>query len=291
MHHTVISEHVATEVMLGHLARLWPDGLIHVAPRPSDARELAATAARIGADRIVVVGGDGTIHAAVQGVAPLPERPPMAFVPGGTANDATLGLGLPRDPVETLEALAAGLLRAVPFDLVRCNDRWLVNVMSIGLPAQVTATTPAPAKSVLGSLAYLAHGLSLLPGLQAFPVSLQAEGLAFEGRAFALFVGNLPYAGGGYEVCPDARYDDGALDLLLVPFMATGNLLALLGDATLLGDPRNHEFVEHHRLHALRIDLPPGTALNLDGEPYDAAVLELSVAPAHLTVYAGPLSA
>lgn len=287
MQHTIVSEHIATEMLLGHLARLWPTEAVHVAPTPSDVRLLAKTASRAGAERIVVIGGDGTIHAAVQGVAPLEQRPRLAFVPGGTANDAALGLGLPADPLETLEALAAGRLQPVPFDLVRCNDRWLVNVMSIGLPAAVTATTPAPAKHLLGSLAYLAHGLSLLPGLQAFPAAIEAEGLSFNGRAYALYIGNLPYAGGGFEVCPGARYDDGALDLLLVPYMDSGNLLALLGDATLFGDPRNHEFVEQHRLSSLRIDLPPGTPVNLDGEPYEASTLELTVCPGHLSVYCG----
>lgn len=235
--------------------------------------------------RVVVVGGDGTIQAAAQGLYEADRPAHLAIVPAGTANDAARGLEL-GTPLEMLERLEQGTLQPRHFDLNLVNDRVSVNVVSLGTPAQVTRETPQGIKALFGGLAYVLHGLGTLADTQPFKVRMQADGLDFDGEALAVYVGNLPFAGGGFRVCPDADPTDGQLEVLIVPQMEVGPLLALFGDTALRDDPRLHELVELHRFSEIRISLPDETPINLDGEAYAARDLTIRTVPAALTLWA-----
>ncbi|MCA9567488.1 MAG: YegS/Rv2252/BmrU family lipid kinase, partial [Myxococcales bacterium] len=252
----VVSEHVADGPVGAALLRA-PGGAreIVVCGSPDAVEQAATEAAAGGASRVVAVGGDGTVRAVVQGLlAVRTPRPELAIVPAGTANDAARGLGLD-DPFAVLERLEAGTLTPHPLDVNVCNGQCSVNVLSIGTPARVTQATPQESKALLGGLAYVLQGITQLAETRPFRARLHADGLQWEGSALALYIGNLPYAGGGFRVCPDADCTDGLLDLLIVPEMEPGELLALFGDTALLGDPRHHELVEHHRFTSLAVDL------------------------------------
>lgn len=251
---------------------------------PDHAALVARAVADEGAVRVVVAGGDGTVNGVVNGLVEADRSPALAILPMGTANDAALGLGIPTDPIAMMNALEAGAVRARPIDAARCNDRWYLNVATVGPAAALTRDTPRPLKQLLGSVAYVAYGLAHLGDLQAFHARVDAPGLRWEGQALGIYVGNGEYAGGAFRVCPDARMDDGALDVVIVPAMDLGNLLALLGDAAVRGDARLHDLVECHRFPAVRIEVDGDTAANLDGEPVEARCLHMSVRAAALSV-------
>lgn len=254
---------------------------------PVDSPDHAALVARAiaegGAERVVVAGGDGTVNGVVNGLMEAEPSPPLAILPMGTANDAALSLGIPADPVVTMNALDRRTVRVRPIDVARCDDRWFLNVATIGPAAALTRDTPRPLKQLLGSVAYVAYGLVNLGDLQPFPARVEAPGLRWEGDALGIYVGNGEFAGGGFRVCPDARMDDGALDVVIVPSMDLGNLLALLGDAAVRGDARLHELVECHRFPAVRIEAE-GTTANVDGESIALGALRSSVRGRALSV-------
>ncbi len=237
----------------------------------------------LGADRIIAAGGDGTVNAVLNGLlagadghAPVP----MGILPGGTANDAAASLGLFDDVATALTRLWQDDLPPLPTDALRVDGVlkdpfYALNVITFGLPAALTRDTPQGLKSALGGLAYLAYGLSRLPELKPFEVTIEGEELDYDGRAFAVYVGNGCYAGGGYPVCPDAIVDDGLMDVLIVPEMDAGNLVALVGDTTFRGDPRLHDFVEHHRVRSITLTCPDSTHVNADGEPFPGSTWKI----------------
>lgn len=288
--HVVMSEAAAASPELERLlgARLvsGADLTSHVSRSVEETAYLARRAAESGADRVVVAGGDGTVNAAVNGLMEANRQVPLGIVPLGTANDAAVSLGLPADPIETLEGIWSGRFQARRVDVARCGSRWFLNVLSIGKPAKVTRDTPIPMKQALGGLAYLAYGLTQVVEMDAFQAVLQAPGFLWQGAAFAIYVGNGRSAGGGFNVVPDADMRDGMLDVLIVPEMDIGNLLSLFGDTALLNDPSQHEYIVHHRCPSAHLSLQRGTAINVDGEPIEAHQLELGVARRALEVLA-----
>ena len=116
-----------------------------------DARRAAAT---LDVDTLWVVGGDGTLNEAAQGLLErsTDARPAMGIVPCGTANDYARGLGLlGADHAAAISATAT--LETRPMDLLQWGDQVVLNQVTVGLPAAVTSETEQPLKDALGGLA------------------------------------------------------------------------------------------------------------------------------------------
>src|SRR5690606_15493079 len=101
---------------------------------PSVALDEVRTALAVGADAVVALGGDGTVHLALQAVAGT--GVPLGIVPCGTGNDGARSLGLPlKDPVAAIDTVLAGRTRLV--DAARAGDRWFLTVLAAGFDAVV----------------------------------------------------------------------------------------------------------------------------------------------------------
>ena len=217
-------------------------------------------AARSGAARMVVAGGDGSIapaaHAA--GSAGIP----LAVIPVGTANDFARAAGIPDDPREATRLAAEGR-RTRRIDLGWLGKRPFVNVASAGL-APAAARRAAGLKGRLGSLAYLAGAVRA--GVAARPVAcaVGCEGRElFRGRAWQVTVGCSGAFGAGSSV--GGSLDDGLLRAVAVP---AGSRFRLLRMAYGLrrGTIADQDGVEAASCPVVELDLPPGTELNVDGE-------------------------
>src|SRR5206468_6261532 len=103
-----------------------------------DAERQAVEAVAAGVGAVVAVGGDGSVHAALQAVAGT--STPLAVVPAGTGNDLALALGIPKDPVAAARAAAEDLLdgRTTAIDAGRTGDRWWVTVLCCGFDSAVS---------------------------------------------------------------------------------------------------------------------------------------------------------
>ncbi|MGC4897098.1 diacylglycerol kinase [Micromonospora sp. DT31] len=177
----------------------------------------AAVAGGVGA--LVTVGGDGTVHRAVQAVAGT--GVPFGPVPAGTGNDFAVDTGFPADPMAAVDviaaALAAGRTRAV--DLARLShagveDRWYAAVLAAGFDAIVNERANrmrrprGPRRYDLAILAELAR-------LRPRRYRLTLDGEPHEVDAVLVAVGNTASYGGGMRVCPDADPADGLLDVVV----------------------------------------------------------------------------
>ncbi|MFD0981042.1 YegS/Rv2252/BmrU family lipid kinase [Tropicimonas aquimaris] len=238
-----------------------------------------------GCRRVVALGGDGTLNSVVNALQKLNagEDVDLGLVPLGTANDFARGCGLPqRDRDAALLLALTG--KARPTDLGCVNGCHFINVASGGFGAMVTATTPRDMKSVLGGLAYTLHGLSRLGDLhsQTCRIALDGGGTRALSLTFAA-IGNGRFAGGGFDVAPEAEMDDGVLDLSVVSHDwqgAPGFLVRELMDPT---NPEN-EAVVYRTFEHLLLETDQDFHLNLDGEPMVGRRFDISVVPAALRV-------
>jgi lipid kinase YegS len=239
-----------------------------------------------GAKRVIAGGGDGTINAVVNALVGKGKKRPkveMGVLPLGTANDFAHGLGLPCDDLKKCLEIAC-TVPAKAIDVGRANKRSFINVTSGGFGAEITATTPVGMKKALGGGAYTLMGLVKAFGLEPYKGRLLIPGQdPIEGSMLFMAVGNSRLAGGGFEVAPMAKLDDGLLDLAVINH-ATGAELMRLSQELETPDNPDNKVLRYWQLPEFTIEAEREAHFNLDGEPTTENKLHFLVLPKHLGV-------
>jgi YegS/Rv2252/BmrU family lipid kinase len=159
----------------------------------------------------VVLGGDGLIGRI--GGALAGTGSPLGLLPGGRGNDLCRVLGIPPDPVDAVSVIAAGAERSI--DVGEVNGRRFLCIASLGLDSVVNGIANR-ARFLRGKLVYTYAALRALATWRTahFSVTLDhGEAIAVDGYAVAVANGGV--YGGGMRLAPDAKLDDGLLDVVI----------------------------------------------------------------------------
>lgn len=186
---------------------------------PGDEERLAREAVAAGCDTIVAVGGDGTWsnvgHAILECAEGAASRVALGLVPGGTGCDLARTLGIPQnDPVACASIVASKKARAI--DVGRLDGRHFLNVAGFGFDIAVLERSRR-VKWLRGELLYLYCALLELKAYRGFRLSSSLDdGAAGPGgpRMMMVIVANAKVFGGGLPIAPEARIDDGELDIV-----------------------------------------------------------------------------
>ncbi len=239
-----------------------------------------------GATRIIAGGGDGTISAVARALVGDGKAKPdvtLGVMPLGTANDFARGCELPTD--DLMECLQIACTReGREIDVGMLNGRPFVNVASLGFGAEITATTPVQLKKTLGGGAYTLMGMVKALSLTPYPGRFLVPGEdPLDSSMLFMAVGNNHFAGGGFDIAPLAKLDDGLLDVTAIRADRGLNLSGLRKE---FDDPMNPEnrHVTYRQLPEFTIESDQKLHCNLDGEPMRKKRLKFSVLPRHLRV-------
>jgi YegS/Rv2252/BmrU family lipid kinase len=205
--------------------------------RAGGAEALARDAAGRGATRVLSLGGDGTHHEVVNGLMDHPDGGRVAFgaLPAGTGGDLGRTLGA-TTLVDALRAVREREARPVDVGHARYVDddgtpraRWFVNLASCGVSGLVDRLVNASSKRLGGRVSFMAGTVRAMLRYEPARVRITADGRDLGTHDVAtVVVGNGRYAGGGMRFCPEARIDDGALDLVVLPHAGVLRSLARL---------------------------------------------------------------
>jgi lipid kinase YegS len=248
---------------------------VRVTLEKADARRFVAEAGEV--DLLIAAGGDGTVNEVVHGLMDLSRvaRPVLGIVPLGTANDFAIGCGLPRDPEEALALCMEG--KEVAVDVGKANEHWFLNAASIGFGAEITATTPPELKHLLGPAAYAVMGAILAMNVHHYRGRLTSPDREIAGSGPVAIVGNGRQAGGGLQVTPRARVDDGLLDVLTVRDIPA---LALLTAARELQElSPDGEYISYWQTPWAEVHTEEAIPVNLDGEPVQFSNVRYEAVP------------
>ena len=269
---------------------------ITVTASAGDAERGAALALDEGCDALYVAGGDGTLNAALRGLAARDalRALPIGLIPFGTGNDFVKALDLGEDPDAALEALLAE--RFIDVDIGMLNDRPFANTSAGGFIADVSEQVTETLKDVTGKLAYLIGGARALLGTEPFSARLivndavsgaQSEAIAaMETQMFV--VSNARFIGGGYEIAPAALIDDGLLDVLVVRRMPILEFVRVLQGIAAGGDT-DQAGVLQFRSASFDLEFDRPVHVNADGELLEARSCRYHVRPAAARFFCGPL--
>lgn len=250
------------------------------------ARESAAAAVADQRSAVVVCGGDGAVAAVLPVLAE--SVVPIGVLPGGSGNDVARALGLPvRDAVAAARVVAAGL--AGPIDLGRVaaadgTQRWFATVVAAGFDARVNERMNAMTWP-RGRTRYHVALVRELASFRPIRYRLTVDGHGLDCDAMLVAVGNLASYGGGMKICPDARVDDGRLDVTVVTSISRPTLVRLFPSVY----PGRH--VRRPEVHTARgrsvflsCTASPMVVAYADGERVGPLPISVTVAPAALSV-------
>ena len=242
---------------------------------------LAAEAAANGARLIVAAGGDGTIAEVAAGLAGT--RAKLGVIPLGTANVLAHELNLPFMPRDIAACLAFGRTRALWPGLATGagGSRLFVQMIGVGLDAQVVHGVPRGLKRLLGRNAYVAQTLREMLRYSYRPIRLTVDGEPMQAGSVVISKGRL-YAG-AYKLAPDARPSEPGFSVAL--FGGTGPASVLMYGAALVMNllPRAPGM---RLLRASRIEIFGGGPAQADGDPAGAGPLMVRDAAGPLAVVA-----
>lgn len=239
-----------------------------VATTREDAISAIGHAVAAHAPRILLVGGDGLVHLALQVLATTPTE--LAIIPAGTGNDFAHALGLDRGDLETRVARALGPARAL--DAMRTTHGWVASVAGIGFSAAVNerANTLSWPR---GGARYTVATMLVLPRLTTVSLTLDLDGERLDIDTTMLVVANTSCFGGGMRICPDARPDDGLLDVGIIGAVSAPTLLGTF-PRVFRGTHVHHPRFTMRRARRVAL-LDTRTALWGDGEFVGPAPLEI----------------
>ncbi|MCG2794805.1 MAG: hypothetical protein L6427_02855 [Actinomycetia bacterium] len=271
--------------LLKHLGRL---GIRHEAfftESPGHAEKIVARWVEK-ADVVAAVGGDGTINEVVNGMMAFPKcEKTLAVFPAGTADDYCHNVGIPRDRGKALDILLTDNDRRI--DLIRFNDRYAVVQVGIGVDAEI-AYNMLQHKNVRVP-AYFATGLRIV-FKERFRNSIrdlriESDSRAYDGKFLVAVFGNAPLYGRYVYWMPDAKMDDGILNMSALRPMSPAPAWILLMRCFKKG--YHSEKIIYDASERFAIDLVEESFLQVDGEVYkynSGKRLDVSVVPGALKV-------
>ena len=272
--------------------------------RPLHAEELTRTALRDGFDLVVAVGGDGTINEVVNGFfePPVPGVPAkyvragaaLGILPRGTGGDLRRTLELDPD-LRRCGPRLAGMRRAIDVgrvDFVRDSGepaaRYFINVGDAGVGAEVVTLANKSSKALGGKLTFSIASLRALAGWKDVAVRYSLDGGPFEEAEVTTFaIANGRYFGGGMQVAPGARIDDGLFAITIWSGYGLSDFVFKSG-SMYDGSHVNMRGTRVFSARTVRLEPAPRAAgpigIEVDGEPIGRLPATFSVVPAAIAL-------
>jgi diacylglycerol kinase (ATP) len=236
----------------GRTARQWPllqrclvdagvDFEARITAQPADAIALTREALREGVNRVVAVGGDGTLNELVNGwFDPQTQQPinpdaALGLLPSGTGGDFRKTAGIPLNHAAAAALLARGDTRRIDAGRIDYHGggapapRWFVNIADCGIGGDVVHRVNRSRKHAGGTMTFLYHSLAALMTYGSRLVRVDVDGEVAEGPMQNVVVANARYFGGGMQIAPQAALDDGLFDVVTIGHLTRRRSLTGMG--------------------------------------------------------------
>lgn len=289
------------------IARILPFDELHTSG-PGDATLLTRQALQGGADRVIALGGDGTINEVVNGFfdeqgAPVKPEATFGLLPYGTGGDFRRTMNIPRSLPEAAAIIAAGHRRRIDLGKLTYTAppsagggdkvRLFANIASFGVSGVVDRLVNESGKKLGGKLSF-----AIATARATWSYRNQRVELVFDGEPASrveltvntVAVANGRFFGGGMMMAPDADVEDGILDVVCMGDFGFGDLLRS-GRRLYKGTHLTMDKVSHRRaklVEALPMDPSEAVELDVDGENLGRLPARFEVAPAAIWMAAPP---
>ncbi len=245
---------------------------------------------------VVAVGGDGTINEVANGL--IGSEKALGIIPTGSGNDFIKSIGISRSLEQALELIIKGRTRLIDAGRVQtalevdgrlqyAPARYFVNGVGVGFDASV-ARRVSEIKRLRGTLLYLAAVLQTLGSYKPPEFRGRIDGKTWQARQLLVAAGNGRCAGGGFYLTPEAKVDDGLLDVCVIDQVSIPKILRLI-PTVLGGKAVKDEHVNYYKTRELELHSSEKFNVHADGENVGREVqgVRVEVVPASLRVIGG----
>ena len=247
--------------------------------KPHDAYTYAHNAVLNHEEGVIVLGGDGSMSEVIRAMSGCNST--LLFVPCGTGNDFLKTLKLPKKPIQALEKQLDSPVHRIDCAIV--NDKAFVNVAGTGFDADVLKKLDKYKARYRGLAAYLRALADALGNYRPKSFRISIDGSPFEERLLCILsVGNGRYIGGGMKAVPDARIDDGLLNLYTIKGIKKCFIPFLL-PLFILGLHKYLPIAKKHMVKNVVIEAQEMT-FQLDGELIDLERADIQIQPESICV-------
>ncbi len=255
------------------------------------AMELAKSAANEGYRYMIAVGGDGTVNEVANGILGSTTASSIALgvISTGTGSDFARSVGIPRHYVDICSSLISGRKSLIDVGVVEYRSkgqslrRFFVNSAYIGFGATVVEATERLPKYLGGTIPYVAGLLRTFLGYQNKSVILRIGDKVETTRILMVLVANGSYVGGGMHVAPEARLNDGLLDVMIIGDTGKFELLKAL-PRVYKGTHITHPKVRMERAANISVESSERVLVSADGELLGEGPASFRLMPAALTL-------
>jgi diacylglycerol kinase (ATP) len=249
--------------------------------KPGDALALARQAAEHRFDLVVAGGGDGTVNEVANGL--IGSDTALGILPLGTVNVLARELLIPFRIPQAIRTIADGNRACI--DVGCANGRHFTLMAGFGFDAEVVANVLQPMKDWIGSSAYILKGLEMLATYRATDVTLEMSEETYATKAFMVLVANASTYAYDLKIAPLAMPDDGLLDVCVFERPITDRI-GFIGQVADVFMNRHiyHKAVRYFRTTRVLVRSNPEVQAQLDGDPFGATPIEITINPQCLPV-------
>ena len=230
------------------------------------AREIARDARAADYDRVVCVGGDGTLNEVIAGLIESGERIPLGYIPLGSTNDFAASIGLNRD----VAAAARATIEGVPISLDVGSfdgERKFAYIASFGMLTAASYSAPQATKNVLGHFAYILEGLKDIVNIKSYRMKITADGQEYEDEFIFGAVANSTSIAGIVKLDQNlVNMSDGLFEVILIRKIRNPAELNQVLVSLLNSNFENRMFLFLHASQVKVVTDEPGLSWSLDGE-------------------------
>ena len=245
---------------------------VHETQSAHDATRIARALTESGETELIVVGGDGTLHEVLNGIAE-PSACNLGIVPSGTGNDFAECIGLPYDVETAAKVILDG--EAKTTDYIEVSGVRCMNVSGLGMDVDVLERCQRG--KMKGKMKYLMSLLQSLFAFKGYKVEIESEGKTETRDALIAAVCNGNQFGGGIRICPVADPADGKMNTVIVDCIG-GKLQIIKAFMQLMkGKILSYPAASHFTCDRVRFTPASPCTVQLDGElykdlPFDACI-------------------
>jgi len=281
----------------GSTGRRWPElarraeaaglhGEARMSSAPGDVAAQTEQAAARGARLIVAVGGDGTIHEAVNGLLTSgADGTELAVIPRGTGGDYARTFGIPRDLERAVAVARDGDTRLVDVGRARYTgadespaDSYFANFGGAGISGAIARRANESSKLLGGRVSFMVATVAVFLRWRSSEITIDVDGQRREGRMFEVLATNGEYAAGGMWVTPGAAPDDGQLDVLLIGDVTKADFVATF-PKIYRGTHLSHPKIERLRGRVVTVEAATPLPIALDGEQPGTTPVTFEIVP------------
>ncbi len=215
-------------------------------------------------DKIVAVGGDGTLNLVASAMMKNGINLPLGYIPLGSTNDFASSLSLPKGHIECCDLIAEKEPKSI--DIARFNDEYFIYIAGTGLFTEASYMTSQQLKNTLGPSAYVWNAILKLKDTKSMKYKIEADGELIEGDFIFVSVSNTLRAGGVIKVPKkDIKFDDGLFEITLIKTPEKLTDLTNLINDLIKSDLDTECFLRRHA-KSVKIALQSEAGWSLDGE-------------------------